>query len=56
MEKKFHEEIDSKSEEIDPSEKEDWYSLTIGWAIGHGFDPEDSIAIATHIRYHTKMG
>lgn len=56
MIQKFKEEAHDKSETIDPDNEHDWYSLTLGWALGKGMTPEDAAAFAIHIRYHTELG
>lgn len=52
----FKAEIHDRAEEVDPSNEYDWWSLTLGWAIGKGMDPETAAEFATHIRYHTDLG
>lgn len=52
----FKIEVHDRSEEIDPENDEDWCSLTLGWAIGKGLSPDDALAFASHIRYHTELG
>lgn len=42
--------------EIDPDDEQDWYSLTLGWALAKGLSIEQSHKFATHIRYHTDLG
>jgi len=48
--------VSDKSKEIDPSNEEDWYSLTIGWAIGRGLDINEAKEFAVYIRYKTNLG
>lgn len=54
--KQFEEEVHSKASEVDPSSEQDWYSLTLGWAIAKGLTPEQAHEFANHIRYHTDLG
>ena len=46
----------NRSGEIDPGQKEDWYSLTLGRALGKGLPPVEAIEFARYIRYQTDMG
>ena len=48
--------IHDKATETDPSNEQDWYSLTLGWAIGKGFTPDDAHDFARYIRYETEWG
>lgn len=52
----FKTEVSDRASEIDDSDSEDWFSLTIGWAIGKGLSPEESHMFAIYIRYHTDLG
>jgi hypothetical protein len=52
----FRVEVHNKASEVDPQIEENWYSLTLGWAIGKGISPEDAHTFATYIRYKTDMG
>lgn len=54
--KMFKTECHDRSKEIDYSQEQDWYSLTLGWAIGKGLEPEEAHDFALHIRYHTDLG
>jgi len=56
IEEEFKKELVDKFFQIDPEDLLDWYSLTIGWAIGKGYKPSDAIDIAVHIRYETELG
>jgi hypothetical protein len=61
LEKKFYTiafkaEINDRAEEIDSSNEQDWFSLTLGWAIGKGLTPEDAHEFARYIRYETPLG
>ena len=52
----FKTEVSDRAEEVDESNSEDWFSLTIGWAIGKGLEPEPAHMFAIYIRYHTDLG
>lgn len=54
--KQWKEEVSDRAKEVDPNNKEDWYSLCLGWAIGKGLTPDDAYAFATYIRYKTNLG
>jgi hypothetical protein len=50
----FKVEVHDKSDEIDPDQ--DWFSLTLGWALAKGCSPEDANDFAMQIRYRTDLG
>jgi len=52
----FKEEVSEKSKEIDPCNEQDWFSLTLGWAIGRGLDIDAAKEFAIYIRYKTDLG
>jgi hypothetical protein len=52
----FKREVHDKQKIIDSDDEEDWYSLTLGWAIGKGLEPDDAHDFATHVRYRTDLG
>lgn len=52
----FKTEVDDLGKEIDPSNEQDWFSLTLGWAIGKGLNIEDAHDFAIFIRYETDLG
>ena len=52
----FKKEIHDKSKEIDPSNEQDWFSLTLGWAIAKGMNINQAYKFARHIRYNTNLG
>lgn len=52
----FKNEVADRAAKIDPSSEQDWFSLTLGWAIAKGLTPDESHAFAIHIRYHTTLG
>ena len=54
--KEFEEEIHNRAHEIDPGDLEDWRSLTLGWALAKGLDPEAATRFAIYIRYETDLG
>ena len=56
LEHAFESEMHLQGKEIDPDDELDWYSLTLGWAIGRGMKIEDAKNFASHIRYHTELG
>jgi hypothetical protein len=52
----FKAEVSDRSDEVDPSSSQDWFSLTLGWAIAKGLSPDDAHAFALHISHHTDLG
>lgn len=56
LESLFKSEVHDRASEIDESNEEDWFSLTLGWAIAKGLSPEDSHDFALYIRYDTDLG
>jgi hypothetical protein len=52
----FKAECSDRSDNVDPQGEHDWHSLTVGWAIAKGVDPEDALRFASHIRYCTNLG
>ncbi len=52
----FKTEVSDRAEDVDPSNNEDWFSLTIGWGIAKGLEPEPAHMFAIYIRYHTDLG
>lgn len=52
----FKVECSDRSSEIDPENELCWKSLTAGWAIAKGLDPEDAYDFAHYIRYKTDLG
>lgn len=52
----FKKEVTDRAKEIDPSGEEHWGSLTLGWAIAKGMEPDTAYRFATHIRYKTNLG
>jgi hypothetical protein len=61
LEKKFYTlafkaEIRDRAEEVDPNDNEDWFSLTLGWAIGKGLTIREAYDFAIYIKYETPLG
>lgn len=60
---KFKAECHDRSHLIDPSNEEDWKSLTLGWAVANGMDPDPELGdpdnnahnFARYMRYHTDL-
>jgi hypothetical protein len=52
----FQVEVFDKAIEIDPTNELDWYSITVGWALAKGLEPNKAIDFAIHIRYETDLG
>jgi len=52
----FKKEVNNKHKKVDPQDEHDWYSLTVGWAIGKGIKPDKAHEFADYIRYSTDLG
>lgn len=52
----FKTEVHDRAKQVDPSEEQDWYSLTLGWALAKGMDPDEANEFAMYIRYNTNLG
>jgi len=52
----FKVECDDRADLIDPDCELCWKSLTVGWAIAKGLEPDDAHDFTLHIRYHTDLG
>lgn len=52
----FKAEVSGRAKQVDPSNEQDWFSLTLGWAIAKGMTPKVAYNFALYIRYHTKLG
>jgi len=52
----FKAEIHNRASDVDPSNCQDWFSLTLGWAIAKGLDPSAAHEFASYIRYDTDLG
>jgi len=51
----FQNEVNEKASEIDPTQEQDWFSLTLGWAIAKGLNPTEAYDFALRIRYNTNL-
>lgn len=51
----FEREVHVKARQVDPSNEQDWYSITLGWAIAKGMSPRVAHTFATYIRYETEL-
>jgi len=40
-----------KSDVVDPQGEQDWYSLSLGWALAQGLDPDEAHEFAQYVRY-----
>jgi len=47
----FKREVADRAAEVDPKKEHDWYSVTVGWAMGKGLSPVEANAFARYIRY-----
>lgn len=56
LKERFKREVHDKASEIDPNNEQDWFSLTLGWAIATGQPPEEAHEFARFIRYKTELG
>ena len=52
----FKTECHDRSSEIDTDNSQDWFSITLGWAIAKGLSPDDAYQFASYIRYKTDLG
>lgn len=52
----FKNEISDRAKKIDRTNEHDWHSLTYGWALAKGLNPDDAYRFATYIRYETELG
>ena len=52
----FKVECHDRAEELDSSNEQDWYSLTLGWAVAKGLNPEEAHEVALYLRYNTDLG
>jgi len=51
----FKKEVTDYSDSIDPEGEEHWRSLTIGWAVAKGLEPEAAREFAIYVRYETDL-
>jgi len=56
LERAFKTEVYDRRVEIDSNNEQDWYSLTLGWAIAKGLNPANANEFALYIRYDTDLG
>jgi hypothetical protein len=56
LEQQFEKISEIANEIDDESNDQDWYSLTLGWALAKGLTPIKAHEFAKHIRYHTTLG
>jgi hypothetical protein len=52
----FKKEVSDRAKKIDPDNDQDWFSLTLGWAVAKGMTPSKAHEFAIHIRYNTDLG
>lgn len=48
----FKTEVSDRAALIDPDNSQDWYSLTLGWALAKGLEIDVAHAFATTLRYN----
>jgi hypothetical protein len=53
---KFKLQVHDQAKEVDPTDEQDWFSITLGWALANGLTPKEAHVFATHIRYETDLG
>lgn len=51
LQQEFKNQVCDRSAEIDPDEGQDWYSLSLGWALAKGLSPDDAHSFAIEVRY-----
>ena len=49
-------EVHDRTEEIDPDLMQDFFSLSLGWAIAKGLSISDAQEFALQVQYNTDMG
>lgn len=47
----FKKQVCDRDDDIDPNDDQDWYSLSIGWALAKGLEPQDAYQFAEWMRY-----
>lgn len=52
----FKAECHNRASSIDPDDEQDWYSLTLGWALAKGIKPYAAHEFASFIRYFSDLG
>lgn len=51
----FTHEVSENGKKIDPDNEHDWRSLTLGWALAKGLEPNDANDFAIYVRYNTEL-
>jgi len=51
----FQSEVHDRADRVDPTNEQDWFSVTLGWAIAKGLTPESAHDFAIHVRYKTNL-
>lgn len=51
----YKEQIVSHAAEIDPSDRHDWESMALGWAIGRGMTVEEADEFASQAYLHQTL-
>jgi hypothetical protein len=49
--KLFSDEVCTHGKTVDPDDNQDWYSLSIGWAIAKGYSPAQAHTFSLYARY-----
>ena len=49
--KLFKEQVCDRSLAVDPGGEQDWFSLSLGWALAKGLSPEDAHRFSIYVRY-----
>ena len=50
LEELFRKEIVERAEEIDKDHSEDWFSLSLGWAIAKGLTPDQAYEFTLYLK------
>jgi hypothetical protein len=51
----FKQEVSNRAKSIDPENTQDWYSITLGWAIAKGMSTKDAHEFSVFVRYSTNL-
>jgi hypothetical protein len=51
----FKRQVTDRGNQIDRHSEQDWYSITLGWAIANNMNPEEAHDFARFVRYHTDL-